>query len=124
MQTEAPRPDGGLGWPGLRLRPDIVDTEDAFAKYPYTRESRRIQAEFTVVEQHIGADHLRNARSDFEQRLERRGAPPIPPGVKRRHQEELHKRMHQARCFLTISTTCLERFSRCCARSIRMTSGI
>ncbi len=56
MQTEAPRPDGGAGWRGLRLRGDIMGTEDGLAKYPYIRESRRIQAEFTVVEQHVGAD--------------------------------------------------------------------
>jgi len=56
MQTEAPRPDGGQGWPGLHLRPDITGTEDGLAKYPYIRESRRIQAEFTVVEHHVGTD--------------------------------------------------------------------
>jgi hypothetical protein len=55
LQTEAPRPDGGAGWKGLRLRPDLTDTEDGLAKYPYIRESRRIQAEFTVLEQHVGA---------------------------------------------------------------------
>jgi hypothetical protein len=49
MQTEA-------GWKGLRLRPDIVGTEDGLAKYPYIRESRRIQAELTVLEQHVGTD--------------------------------------------------------------------
>ncbi len=54
MQTEAPRADGGLGWRGLRLRPDIMGTEDGLAKYPYIRESRRIEAEFTVLEQHVG----------------------------------------------------------------------
>jgi hypothetical protein len=47
LQTEAPRPDGGAGWPGLRLRKDLVDTEDGLAKYPYIREARRIKAEFT-----------------------------------------------------------------------------
>jgi len=56
MQTEAPRPDGGAGWPGLRLRPDIVGTEDGLAKHPYIRESRRVKAEFTVLEQHVGTD--------------------------------------------------------------------
>lgn len=56
MQTEAPRPDGGIGWKGLRLRPDITGTEDGLAKYPYIRESRRIQAEFTVLEQHVGTE--------------------------------------------------------------------
>jgi hypothetical protein len=56
MQTEAPRPDGGQGWKGLRLRPDLVGTEDGLAMYPYIRESRRIRAEFTVVEQHVGTE--------------------------------------------------------------------
>lgn len=56
MQTEAPRPDGGTGYPGLRLRHDVVGTEDGLAKYPYVRESRRIQAQFTVLEQHVGAE--------------------------------------------------------------------
>ena len=56
LQTEAPRLDGGAGWPGLRLRPDVVGTEDGLAKRPYIRESRRIRAEFTVLEQHIGTD--------------------------------------------------------------------
>jgi hypothetical protein len=56
MQKDAPRPDGGTGWPGLRLRRDITGTEDGLAKYPYIRESRRIQAEFTVLEQHAGTD--------------------------------------------------------------------
>jgi hypothetical protein len=56
MQTEAPRPDGGAGWPGLRLRKDVVGTEDGLAKCPYIRESRRIRAEFTVLEEHVGAE--------------------------------------------------------------------
>ncbi len=56
MQTEAPRADGGQGWKGLHLRPDVTGTADGLAKYPYIRESRRIQAEFTVVEEHVGAD--------------------------------------------------------------------
>lgn len=53
LQTEAPRPDGKQGYPGLRLRPDVVGTEDGLAMYPYIREARRIQAEFTVLEQHV-----------------------------------------------------------------------
>jgi hypothetical protein len=56
MQTEAPRPDGGLGWRGLRLRRDVTGTENGLAKYPYIRESRRIRAEFTVLEQHVGTE--------------------------------------------------------------------
>ncbi|QOY37137.1 FAD-dependent oxidoreductase [Anaerobacillus isosaccharinicus] len=53
MQTEAPRPDGKEGYPGLRLRPDVVGTDDGLAMFPYIRESRRVKAEFTVVEQQI-----------------------------------------------------------------------
>lgn len=54
LQTEAPRPDGGAGYPGLRLRADVVGgTADGLAQRPYIRESRRIRAEFTVLEQHI-----------------------------------------------------------------------
>lgn len=60
MQTEAPRPDGGYGYPGLRLRPDVVGTKDGLAKSPYIRESRRIRAEYTIVEQ----DVYRDARPD------------------------------------------------------------
>jgi len=56
LQTEAPRPDGGTGWQGLRLRPDIVGTTDGCAMHPYIRESRRIQAEFTVLEQHVSEE--------------------------------------------------------------------
>jgi hypothetical protein len=56
LQTEAPRPDGGTGYPGLYLRPDIVGTSDGLAKYPYIRESRRIKAAFTILEQHVGAE--------------------------------------------------------------------
>jgi len=57
LQTEVPRPDGGYGWPGLRLRRDIMGTEDGMAKHPYVRESRRIKAEFTVLEEHVGAEN-------------------------------------------------------------------
>jgi hypothetical protein len=54
LQTEAPRPDGGCGYPGLRLRADVVGgTADGLAPAPYVRESRRMKCEFTVLEQHI-----------------------------------------------------------------------
>lgn len=53
MQTEAPRHDGGAGYPELRLK--------EFALRPYVRESRRIKADFTIVEQHVGAE-ARNHR--------------------------------------------------------------
>lgn len=54
MQTEAPRPDGGHGWPGLRLRGDLTDGPDGLAMAPYIRESRRIVGLTTVTENHVG----------------------------------------------------------------------
>lgn len=54
LQTEAPREDGGVGFKGLYLRPDIMGTADGLAKAPYIRESRRIRARFTVTESHVG----------------------------------------------------------------------
>jgi hypothetical protein len=56
MQTAAPRPDGGTGWPGLCLRPGLVDTPHGLAKAPYIRESRRIRARVTVTERHVGTE--------------------------------------------------------------------
>ncbi len=64
LQTEAPRPDGKLGWPGLRLRGDVMGTEDGLAKYPYIRESRRIRAAFTVLEEHVGVENRRLVAGD------------------------------------------------------------
>jgi hypothetical protein len=57
MQTEAPHPNGkGIGFPGLYLDPSATGTEDGFAMYPYIRESRRIRAVFTTLEEHVGTD--------------------------------------------------------------------
>ncbi|GAA2524960.1 FAD-dependent oxidoreductase [Winogradskya humida] len=56
MQTEAPRPDGGTGWPGLRLRGDVTGGTDGLAMAPYIREGRRIRAEYTIVEQDLALD--------------------------------------------------------------------
>jgi hypothetical protein len=53
LQTEAPRTDDGHGYPGLRLRGDLMGTADGLAKAPYLRESRRIRARHTIVEQEI-----------------------------------------------------------------------
>ncbi|HWJ51842.1 MAG TPA: FAD-dependent oxidoreductase, partial [Propionibacteriaceae bacterium] len=43
--------DGGTGFPGLRLRGDVIGSRDGLAMAPYIRESRRIKALYTVVEQ-------------------------------------------------------------------------
>jgi hypothetical protein len=57
LQTEAPDPaTGRSGFPGLRPRGDVFGTDDGLAQSPYIRESRRIKAEFTVLEQHFRTD--------------------------------------------------------------------
>lgn len=48
LQTEA-------GFPGLHMRPDITNTDDGLAMAPYVRESRRIKAMGTVLEEHVSA---------------------------------------------------------------------
>jgi len=56
MQHDAPRHDGGTGYPELRLRPDLLGTTHGLAQQVYIRESRRIQAELTVKEQDVGVE--------------------------------------------------------------------
>ncbi|KAF9774232.1 hypothetical protein IL306_007802 [Fusarium sp. DS 682] len=57
LQTDCPRADGkGTGYPGLRLRGDITGTEHGLAMAPYIRESRRIKAITTIVEQDLSLD--------------------------------------------------------------------
>ncbi|MFD6950399.1 FAD-dependent oxidoreductase [Nocardiopsis sp. TSRI0078] len=58
LQTEAPRPDGGTGFPGLRPRPDVTGAELGLAKAAYVRESRRIRAVTTVTEHDVSLDLL------------------------------------------------------------------
>ena len=48
LQTQAPE---------LRLRPDVMGTADGLSKHPYIRESRRIQALKTIVEQEVSAHY-------------------------------------------------------------------
>jgi hypothetical protein len=57
LQTEAPDPaTGRRGFPGIRPRGDVFGTDDGLAQYPYVRESTRIKAEFTMLEQHFRTD--------------------------------------------------------------------
>jgi hypothetical protein len=70
LQTECFRPDGETGWKGLRLRPDLLGTDDGLAKAPYVRESRRIRAEFTVVEQHVGTEARRKSQKEQDAQAE------------------------------------------------------
>lgn len=78
MQTEAPKPDGGQGWRGLRLRGDLLGSEDGLALYPYIRESRRILAEFTVVEEHVGTEARMKATGKKREEVT---AEPFPDSV-------------------------------------------
>ncbi len=63
LQTEAPRLDGGQGFKGLRLRGDITGTDHGLAMAPYIRESRRIKAVTTIVEQDVSMAIHGNALS-------------------------------------------------------------
>ncbi len=55
LQTEAPAAGTRLGAPEIRLRPDVMGTADGLSKHPYIRESRRIKARKTIVEQEVSA---------------------------------------------------------------------
>ena len=63
VQTEAPAEGDRLGAPELRLRPDIMGSADGLAKFPYIRESRRIKALRTVVEQDVSAHFQKGPRA-------------------------------------------------------------
>ena len=55
LQTECPRDDNPsqLGYPELKLRPDLFNTPDGTSAQAYIRESRRIKAVKTVVQQEL-----------------------------------------------------------------------
>jgi hypothetical protein len=59
LQTEAPEHGRAHGFPQIILRPDVMGTPDGLSKHPYIRESRRIRARKTIVEQEVSAEtHL------------------------------------------------------------------
>lgn len=53
LQTEAPRADGGKGYPFFRLAGEYLGSEDGLSKSIYIRESRRIKGKFTVTEEMV-----------------------------------------------------------------------
>lgn len=63
LQTEAPAGGGRYGAPELKLRPDIMNTLDGLSKYPYIRESRRIESLTTVTEQDLSIDLQKGPRA-------------------------------------------------------------
>jgi hypothetical protein len=64
LQTEAPRDDGsGAGYPNLKVRPDEFGTSDGTAAQPYIRESRRIKAKYTIVQQDLDSSYNSGPRA-------------------------------------------------------------
>lgn len=64
LQTECPRDDGsGSGYANLKVRPDQFGTADGTAAQPYIRESRRIKAKYTIVQQDLDSDYNAGARA-------------------------------------------------------------
>ncbi len=55
LQTEAPRPDGGAGYPEVELAADVFETDHGLARDAYYRESRRIVALTTITENDIAS---------------------------------------------------------------------
>ena len=56
LQTEQDAPE-------LLLRPDVMGSADGLSKHPYIRESRRIKAKKTIVEQEVSAHHQKGPRA-------------------------------------------------------------
>jgi len=63
LQTEAPATGTRRGAPEIRLRPDVMGTGDGLSQFPYIRESRRIRARRTIVEQEVSAHHQHGPRA-------------------------------------------------------------
>lgn len=63
LQTEAPATGSRRGAPEIRLCPEVMGTIDGLSKHPYIRESRRIQALKTIVEQEVSAHYQTGPRA-------------------------------------------------------------
>ncbi|MEX0653596.1 MAG: FAD-dependent oxidoreductase [Phycisphaeraceae bacterium] len=63
LQTEAPRDDGGFGYPELRPMPEATGTPDGVAQAPYIREGRRLRACETIVEEDLSTRDQHQARA-------------------------------------------------------------
>ncbi|MBS1997936.1 MAG: FAD-dependent oxidoreductase [Cyanobacteria bacterium SZAS LIN-2] len=63
LQTEAPRDDGGMGYPELKLVTNVLGTSDGLSQYPYIREARRLAATTVVVEEDIVEGSNEGARA-------------------------------------------------------------
>jgi FAD-dependent oxidoreductase family protein len=63
FQNEAPRDDGGKGYPELELLTQELGSTDGLSQFPYIRESRRIKALETVREQDLSAVYQKGSRA-------------------------------------------------------------
>jgi hypothetical protein len=63
LQHEAPRDDGGNGYPEIRSVPEMTGTPDGIAMAPYIREGRRLSACTTVTERDLHAQFWPGARA-------------------------------------------------------------
>ena len=63
LQHEAPRDDGGVGYPEVRPVPEMTGTPDGLAQAPYIREGRRLAACTVVSERDIHARFWPGSRS-------------------------------------------------------------
>jgi hypothetical protein len=63
LQTEGEATATRRGAPEIRLQPAVMDSADGLSKYPYIRESRRIRALKTVVEQEVSAEFQAGPRA-------------------------------------------------------------
>jgi hypothetical protein len=64
LQTEVQRDEGGRGYPELKLRPAVMDTQNGLSKHPYIRESRRMVALKTIVQQEVTTRTVRAEHFD------------------------------------------------------------
>lgn len=53
LRTQCRRDDGGVGYPEIRLAPEVAGTADGLAAAPYVRESRRLRISAPVNEHDI-----------------------------------------------------------------------
>lgn len=53
LQTQAPRHDGSQGYPEIKFRNDIMGTDSGLSKYPYIRESRRLNSMYILKENDV-----------------------------------------------------------------------
>ncbi|WP_309384407.1 FAD-dependent oxidoreductase [Cerasicoccus frondis] len=63
LQTEAPRDDGGFGYPEIRPMPEATGTVDGIAQGPYVREGRRLRGCDIVVEEDLSTEFNSTARA-------------------------------------------------------------